>query len=415
MSENQEANLLATWLANEPGNPAPSGIDSEVMETIYALRPEYAPPHGLTIDEVLTVLMDGPLMDPVVAEALRTWLTSAPGTPPPDILPIGIVEATYALQPDRAPALRLGIEDVLGVVKEGPLATQTVVDLNAEREARKWWASPALGAVAVAAIALFFVSPMAHKADQPALVHPQLPHAPEAKAREVKTETIPVEFTETIARDEVEDAVEGGVAIAEEQMMPEAAPNTYISKPKPSSRSAVASAPPAELAPPPPAAAIASRSAPDISELAREPDPQALEDTQPTRRRSRSRRMDAFADEQVGGVADSAMAAGTAVSGEPQMEMAEEDVSPPNEPEQAKPLRLNPHIAALEAQAEAAIGAGQLDIALEAIDAALKLPDLNRFDTARLWRKKARILADLGRETDAQHARETAAKLDPTR
>ena len=46
---------------------------------------------------------------------------------------------------------------------------------------------------------------------------------------------------------------------------------------------------------------------------------------------------------------------------------------------------------------------------------ATAIPERTRFDTARLWRTKARILTLMGRETDAQHARETAAKLDPTR
>ena len=68
-----------------------------------------------------------------------------------------------------------------------------------------------------------------------------------------------------------------------------------------------------------------------------------------------------------------------------------------------------------ERQADTDQAAGDLDSALQSIELALPLPTLTRFDTARLWRRKAAILTLLGRETDAKHARETAAKLDPTR
>ena len=81
----------------------------------------------------------------------------------------------------------------------------------------------------------------------------------------------------------------------------------------------------------------------------------------------------------------------------------------------ARGLRLNPQVAILKLQTDQAIEMGDFDRALESINAALTLPSLHRFETARLWRTKARILTQLGRETDAQHARKTAAKLDPTR
>jgi hypothetical protein len=89
---------------------------------------------------------------------------------------------------------------------------------------------------------------------------------------------------------------------------------------------------------------------------------------------------------------------------------AEEDAEPT-----ARPLRLDPQIGTLERQAEADQAAGKLDEALRSLELALALPTLNRFDTARIWRRKAVVLALMGRETDAKHARETAAKLDPTR
>ena len=111
MSEIQEAQALADWLAD--GGGCTPVLDADVLEAIYALKPALAPDHSVTIDNILDSLTDGPLVDPAVAESLAEWLGSPPGTPPPRNLPIGVVEATYALRPELAPAPRLSIDDVL--------------------------------------------------------------------------------------------------------------------------------------------------------------------------------------------------------------------------------------------------------------------------------------------------------------
>ena len=122
MSEIQQAQALADWLADgEGGTPV---LDADVLEAIYALKPALAPAHAVTIDDILDSLTDGPLVDPAVAESLAAWLGSPPGTPPPRNLPVGVVEATYALRPELAPAPRLSIDDVLSGLSEGPLAAQ---------------------------------------------------------------------------------------------------------------------------------------------------------------------------------------------------------------------------------------------------------------------------------------------------
>ena len=105
--------------------------------------------------------------------------------------------------------------------------------------------------------------------------------------------------------------------------------------------------------------------------------------------------------------------AGSAVPDTATERSSSEQAPPPRAA--ARPLRLNPALAALEQQSEQAMDEGRFDQALAAIETALAIPERTRFDTARLWRTKARILTLMGRETDAQHARETAAKLDPTR
>ena len=91
----------------------------------------------------------------------------------------------------------------------------------------------------------------------------------------------------------------------------------------------------------------------------------------------------------------------------------EEQTSSP--PETIRSRRANRQLAALDERIQQTIEAAQYTQALATINEALALPNLTRFDTARLWRAKARVLTALGRETEAQHAQQTAANLDPTR
>ena len=420
MNENQEATLLAAWLSNEPGGPAPIGIDQDVMETIYALRPEYAPPLQLSIEEVFDGLMDGPLLDPAVGKALQTWLNSPPGTAPPSTLPIGVVEAAYALRPDLAPAVQFGIEDILEEVKAGPLATKTLVDIESARPGRAWWSSPALGAVAVAAIALFFVGPLAHKADKPAIVVPQMARTSGAEAQPAVAKTLDVEFEAD------------GDSVDKHEELPA----------QPSFNSTPISPPQTENIPPSSAFSAPKRTA----RIHTAPVPPSASQPSATQQESTAmvdRKSDDVADNAYGSAPSAesgpSMANPNATAAEPSLRsqrMEEKTRSVRDDREStrsdndspiatsareraprtnARPLRLHPNIATLEQQSEKALKEARYDDALRAIEAALSISERTRFDTARLWRTKAKILTLMGRETDAQVARETAAQMDPTR
>ena len=52
---------LGRWL-DQPGTPAPDSLDADVIEAIFALKPEYAPAPRITADEILAGLTDGPLV-----------------------------------------------------------------------------------------------------------------------------------------------------------------------------------------------------------------------------------------------------------------------------------------------------------------------------------------------------------------
>ena len=118
------------------------------------------------------------------AQALARWLEEHPGqAPPPDVDP-EVIEALYALRPDLAPPPNVRIEDIFAAVESGPFATkrddeemitEEVVSLAAERAKRvpsevapapavrktPWWSAPGMGALAAAALALIVILPTA--------------------------------------------------------------------------------------------------------------------------------------------------------------------------------------------------------------------------------------------------------------
>ncbi len=55
---------LAQWL-DAPGTDPEGHLDPEVLETVYALRPDLAPAPRVTADDILSGVMEGPLAAPV--------------------------------------------------------------------------------------------------------------------------------------------------------------------------------------------------------------------------------------------------------------------------------------------------------------------------------------------------------------
>lgn len=70
------------------------------------------------------------------AESLARWLEQPPGTPPPEDVDIDVLEAMYALRPELAPAPRLSVDDILGSVTAGPLAAPAPADVGRARPAQ---------------------------------------------------------------------------------------------------------------------------------------------------------------------------------------------------------------------------------------------------------------------------------------
>ncbi len=62
MTDLNEPRLLAQWLEAHPGEPPPEGVETEVMEAVYALRPDLAPAPRVTVEDILAVVASGPFV-----------------------------------------------------------------------------------------------------------------------------------------------------------------------------------------------------------------------------------------------------------------------------------------------------------------------------------------------------------------
>ena len=186
MNESDQATALANWLEEHPGQRPPPDVDGDVLEALYALRPDLAPAPRLTIDDILGGLSAGPLA-PVSAEEvedaarLAGWLDGeGDGAEDEDVR-----ASLFALRPDLAPAPAFDLDALVADLRAGPLADRgggapvpeddaddpdgasdaNVVALAPRR--KPWaWAGPGVGALLVAALALVWVVPV--KDEEPA-------------------------------------------------------------------------------------------------------------------------------------------------------------------------------------------------------------------------------------------------------
>lgn len=465
MSETLEAAALADWLSKSPSGAIPAALDAEVAETIIALRPEYAPPHSVTADAVLAALTEGPLVDPAVADALRTWLDAGPGTPPPATLPIGVVETTYALRPEMAPSLALGIDDILNEVSEGPLAPAPVVPLHAPRHApvekivgdaisssrRKWWTGTSVTVTAVAATALMFIAPIAEKAT----------HAPSpyndgrtAMATEPSTQTLSVELQTTkkqAAPEGVELGREDSLEAAREPVTPRP---TRAASAKPAMQkrreSAAIPAPPtkaqrsANAGNGQPLGGIAAEAeaepqfngfadsagiddslsmaapAPSARSAPSAPSANPVTDNGPAQYRDttvdfESLEADAGPMVQAHGATIGGGGSGGEAASIGDRGSRARTASAESSVDAAPRRRGDVRASRAETRAKQLLDSGNLETALQTVQAGLNAPQVNPVLKARLLRLKADILAKLGRETEAKQAREEAARVDPLR
>jgi len=61
MNEEKQAKALAAWLEQPERRSAPEDLDPEVLEAVYALRPELAPPPRVNAADILATVTAGPL------------------------------------------------------------------------------------------------------------------------------------------------------------------------------------------------------------------------------------------------------------------------------------------------------------------------------------------------------------------
>lgn len=107
MTREDQAGSLGRWLERGPGTIPPEDIDSDVIEAVYALRPDLAPAPRLTADDILASVTRGPLADPT-----STGASSDRGSFGAEVVPfpIGGAQQVRALQ-GRAPQVPEGASD----------------------------------------------------------------------------------------------------------------------------------------------------------------------------------------------------------------------------------------------------------------------------------------------------------------
>ena len=246
-TETHQAELLARWLSESPGDGVrpepPSGLEADVVAAVSALRPDRAPAARLDIDDILFEVADGPLaevVDPAAVGALGALLDEG-GLPPgldPDVL-----DAVSTLRPERAPAARVTIDDILAEVSSGPLSgmpsttsplppstpeTMTPLASPANRgptgKRPPAWLWRSLGGLAVAATALLFVVPMATQTMEAPPASDQAPRYKVAGAAQPMEESD--RQTESVVELEaaVEDGFEGSAPVEQPLHAPLPAP-----------------------------------------------------------------------------------------------------------------------------------------------------------------------------------------------
>ncbi len=132
----EQAAQLARWLDEHPGSAPPEGVDPDVLETIYALRPDLAPAPSFSIDDILAEVTTGPFAA-ILAEAEE---------------PQGAELVQLTPPPPPTPAPTREREDE----QREP---EGVIELATERERRMPWLWSGVGAVAAAAMALIVALP----------------------------------------------------------------------------------------------------------------------------------------------------------------------------------------------------------------------------------------------------------------
>ena len=84
MNEERQARLLAEWLDGSAEQLAPEGIDVDVLEAIYVMQPDRAPAPRVTLEEILA----------------PTLLAASTPAPPPRSVPLSTAELAAALAED---------------------------------------------------------------------------------------------------------------------------------------------------------------------------------------------------------------------------------------------------------------------------------------------------------------------------
>jgi hypothetical protein len=125
------ADALGRWLAaREPGGwlrSPPIDLDLEVVEAVFALRPDLAPPASTSAEDVLRTL-DG-------AARLERWLDGGSA----DGVDLDVRASVFAMAPHRAPAAALTADDLVAALRGGPKLAKFLNEVASDGEDSDAW------------------------------------------------------------------------------------------------------------------------------------------------------------------------------------------------------------------------------------------------------------------------------------
>lgn len=88
MTEQEQAQALSRWLEQPAGTPPPEGLDPEVVESVYAMRPDLAPELTLGADDILAGFDFGSAIAPEIGDESPGVVTLSDGGAPMPQTPV---------------------------------------------------------------------------------------------------------------------------------------------------------------------------------------------------------------------------------------------------------------------------------------------------------------------------------------
>lgn len=167
--EEREAQQLARWLEQHPGAEPPADISPEVVEAVYALRPELAPAARVTVSEILERVNEGPLAraTPAAAPGARREVAADDDSAIDVVISFKPTATTEPEEQDSESDIVVPFVDSLTDEHDVAHPDAANVGPSLWRRARPWLFGGGAVTLLAAALLLVVIGPMAFQAGSP--------------------------------------------------------------------------------------------------------------------------------------------------------------------------------------------------------------------------------------------------------